>query len=224
MTEFDSVGAGHSFSPMPIRSTSVAISSRRPACVPPEHRSSARRRLTPRPFTRGLAPESGRPLAGLSPPGPTPPICGQAYLQSFKAERDGFSEKASGRATNRANQAGLAYQRRHPEPLMSASGQNGHIALGSRHVRFTPKSGHCRATVGCPLSAISGNSAGRTVFGLCYLRTIVVALMVSKRAVTQSLKTIAPDDLDTVPNCSPANWPQLPMTRPPSMLTAWPVM
>ena len=62
--------------------------------------------------------------------------------------------------------------------------------------------------------------------------TIVMALMVPKRAVAQSLKSIAPDDLDTPPPfvrllvraIAAPIWSQLPMTRPPSMLTAWPVM
>ena len=38
-------------------------------------------------------------------------------------------------------------------------GSEADIALGRRHVRFTPKSGHHRATVGCPLSEKNGHSA-----------------------------------------------------------------
>jgi hypothetical protein len=45
-----------------------------------------------------------------------------------------------------------------------------HVSYGSQaevkafhiNVRFTPKSGHCRATVGCPLCAKSGHCAIRT--------------------------------------------------------------
>jgi hypothetical protein len=35
-------------------------------------------------------------------------------------------------------------------------GSKADIALRSRHVRFTPKSGHWQTTVGCPLCAKSG--------------------------------------------------------------------
>jgi hypothetical protein len=35
-------------------------------------------------------------------------------------------------------------------------GSKADIGLAPADVRFTPKSGHCRATVGCPLCATSG--------------------------------------------------------------------
>jgi hypothetical protein len=40
---------------------------------------------------------------------------------------------------------------------MSALGQKQTLPSIKRDVRFTPESGHCRATVGCPLSARSGH-------------------------------------------------------------------
>src|SRR5262249_4573328 len=49
-------------------------------------------------FHDGLAPESGRPLVVLSLTGGPPSRIGrQRYCRSLKAERNGFSEKASGK-------------------------------------------------------------------------------------------------------------------------------
>jgi hypothetical protein len=43
---------------------------------------------------------------------------------------------------------------------MSALGSKADIALGPRHVRFTPKSGHWRSEFRCPLCANSGHTTG----------------------------------------------------------------
>jgi hypothetical protein len=45
-------------------------------------------------------------------------------------------------------------------PVDVRFGSKADIALGPRHVRFTPKSGHCWAALGCPLSAKSGHQFG----------------------------------------------------------------
>jgi hypothetical protein len=47
-----------------------------------------------------------------------------------------------------------------------AFGSKADIASIERDVRFTPKSGHCRATVGCPLCAKSGlmHRSDKTLF------------------------------------------------------------
>ena len=54
-------------------------------------------------------------------------------------------------------------------------GSKADIGLSPVDVRFTPRSGHCRTTLGCPLCAISGHRLRALPCPLCHKRTFGTA-------------------------------------------------
>jgi hypothetical protein len=55
-------------------------------------------------------------------------------------------------------------------------GSKADILLGLRDVRFTPESGHCRATVGCPLCAKSGREQVQQTSSICQKLSVTVRI------------------------------------------------
>jgi hypothetical protein len=93
----------------------------------------------------------------------------QLYLQSF-LERSAAGKQAAGGGNTQVDLPGSTGERlfaKHPDPRSKSGllerrdvrfGSLADMTACSRHVRFTPDSGHSSVQVGCPLSANSRHS------------------------------------------------------------------